>query len=169
MIKLIWAMDRNYLIGKNNELPWKIPAEMKYFSQTTSGNTILMGSKTFKSIGKPLKNRFNIVITRNKEKYKDWQEKDLVFASALKEILEPYKGNPNKHIFIIGGREIYQQTYPYADYCYVSIVKGTYEGNVYFPFSDWKKSELIKKEKFPDFTSYIYKKEQDITIIHKGL
>ena len=159
MINLIWAMDLNYLIGKDNELPWKITAEMKYFSQTTSRNTILMGSKTFESIGKPLKNRYNIVITRNKEKYKDWQEKDLIFTSNLKETLKPYKGNPNKHIFIIGGREIYQQTYPYADYYYISIVKGTYKGNVYFPFSDWNKGNLIKKEEFPNFTTYIYKKE----------
>jgi len=106
---------------------------MKYFSQITSGNTVLMGSKTFESIGKPLKNRHNIVVTRNKGKYKNWQESNLIFASDLKEILEPYKRNPNKHIFVIGGREIYQQTYPFADYYYISIVKGSYEGNVYFP------------------------------------
>jgi len=109
---------------------------MKYFSQITSNHTVLMGAKTFESIGKPLKNRFNIVITRNKEKYKNWQEKDLIFTSDLKEVLKPYKSNPNQHIFVIGGREIYQQTYPYADYFYISIVKGTYEGNIYFPFSD---------------------------------
>lgn len=150
-------MDQNSLIGKDNKLPWKITAEMKYFSQTTSGNTILMGSKTFESIGRPLKNRHNIIITRNKEKYKNWQEKDLIFTSELKEVLNHYKSNPNQHIFIIGGREIYQQTYPYADYHYVSIVKGTYEGNVYFPFSDKNKGKIIKKEEFPDFTAYIYK------------
>lgn len=158
MINLIWAMDQNYLIGKDNKLPWKIPMEMKYFSQITSNHTVLMGAKTFESIGKPLKNRFNIVITRNKEKYKNWQEKDLIFTSDLKEVLKPYKSNPNQHIFVIGGREIYQQTYPYADYFYISIVKGTYEGNIYFPFSDWNKGELIKKEEFPDFTAYIYEK-----------
>jgi dihydrofolate reductase len=106
-------MDQNYLIGKGNKLPWKIPAEMKYFSQITSGNTILMGSKTFESIGKPLKNRHNIVITRNPEKYQDWQEKNenLVSASDLKETLKPYQTNQNKHIFVIGGREIYHQVY----------------------------------------------------------
>ena len=150
-------MDKNYLIGKENKLPWKIPAEMKYFSQITSGNTVLMGSKTFESIGKSLKNRHNIVITRNKEKYKDLIGKNLIFTDNWKEILEPYKANSNKHIFVIGGREIYQQTYSYADYYYVSIVKGSYEGNVFFPFYDWNKSELIKKEEFPDFTAYIYK------------
>src|SRR6266511_3774789 len=101
-------MDQNYLIGKDNKLPWKIPAEMKYFSQITSENTVLMGSKTFESIGKPLKNRHNIVITKNQEKYRHWQEKNLIFAANWKEILEPYKENPNKHIFIIGGKEIYQ-------------------------------------------------------------
>ena len=166
-------MDQNYLIGNNNKLPWKIPAEMKYFSQITSGNTVLMGSKTFESIGKPLQNRFNIVITKNLEKYKHWQEKNLIFTDNWKEILEPYRENPNKHIFVIGGREIYQQTYSYADYCYISVVKGTYKGNIYFSFPDWGENEkrksylleelfedykLIKKEEFPGFTAYVYKK-----------
>ena len=143
-------MDQNYLIGKDNKLPWKIPAEMKYFSQITSNNTVLMGSKTFESIGKPL------IITRNKKKYNNWQTKNLIFASNLEEILKPYQNNPRKHIFVIGGREIYQQTYSSADYYYVSMVKGQYEGNIYFPFSDWNKGKLIKKEEFPDFTIYKY-------------
>jgi len=161
-------MDQNHLIGKDNKLPWKIPAEMKYFSQITLGNTVLMGSKTFESIGKPLKNRHNIVITKNPEKYRHWKEKNLVFAANCKEILEPYKQNPDKHIFIIGGREIYQQTYSYADLYYVSLVKGTYEGNAYFPFPNREENKrlenysleklLIKKEEFADFTAYIYKK-----------
>ena len=151
-------MNQNHLIGKDNSLPWKIPAEMKYFSQITSGNTVLMGTKTFENIGKPLKNRHNIVITRNKEKYKNWQEKNLSFSDNLNGILEPYKDNPTKHIFVIGGREIYQQTYSVANYYYVSVVKGTFEGNVFFPFSDWNQGKLIKKEEFPDFTAYIYKK-----------
>lgn len=160
MINLIWAMDQNYLIGKDNKLPWKIPTEMKYFSQITSGNTILMGSKTFESIGKPLKNRFNIAITKNQEKYKNWEEKNLIFTDNLKGILEPYQGNPDKHIFVIGGLEIYRQTYSYAEYYYVSILKGTYEGNVYFPFFDWNKGELIKKEEFSDFTAYVYRNSE---------
>ncbi|CAI2183234.1 160_t:CDS:1 [Funneliformis geosporum] len=107
---------------------------MKYFSQITSRNIVLMGAKTFESIGKPLKNRHNIVITRNKEKYKNWQDKNLIFASDLKGVLETYKGNKNQHIFVIGGREIYQQTFFVADYYYVSVVKGTCEGDTYFPF-----------------------------------
>jgi dihydrofolate reductase len=158
MINLIWAMDQNYLIGRENELPWKIPGEMKHFRKTTFGNTVLMGSKTFENIGKSLKNRHNIVITRNEEKYNDWQEKNLIFASNLEEILKPYKSNSSKHIFVIGGREIYQQTYSYADYYYVSIVKGSYEGNIHFPFSDWNKNKLVKKDEFDNFIAYIYKK-----------
>lgn len=151
-------MDQNLLIGRENGLPWKVLGEMKYFRKTTSNNTILMGARTFESVGKPLKNRFNIVITRNKKKYKNWINKNLIFTDNWKEILESYQGNPSQHIFVIGGREIYQQTYSYADYYYVSIVKGTYAGNVYFPFSDWNKGQLIKKEEFLDFTAYIYKK-----------
>ena len=150
-------MDKKYLIGKDNSLPWKVPEEMKYFSQITSGNTVLMGAKTFESIGKPLKNRFNIVITRNKEKYQNWREKNLVFTDKLEESLRPYKDNPDKNIFVIGGREIYFQTYFYANFYYVSVVKGDYEGDVFFPFSNWGKGKLIKKEEFPDFTAYVYK------------
>lgn len=152
-------MDQNFLIGRKNGLPWEVPGEMAYFRKTTLNNTILMGSKTFESIGEPLKNRFNIVITRNKEKYKNLTDKNLIFTDNWKEILEPYKANSNKHIFVIGGREIYQQTYSYADYYYVSIMKGSYEGNVYFPFSDWGKGELTKKEEFPNFIAYVYKKK----------
>ncbi|CAI2190811.1 1693_t:CDS:2 [Funneliformis geosporum] len=166
------SMDQNYLIGKNNELPWKVPTEMKYFSQITSGNTVLMGAKTFESIGKPLKNRHNIVITKNKEKYQNQQDKNLIFTSDLEGVLENYKGNKNQDIFVIGGREIYQQTYFYADFYYVSIVKGTYEGNIYFPFPNgeanekqkkhslekpFKNCKLIKREEFSDFIAYIYK------------
>jgi dihydrofolate reductase len=127
-------MDQNYLIGKNNKLPWRIPTEIEYFRQVTSNNTVLMGSKTFESIGKPLKNRLNIVITKNLEKYQDQKATNLIFTRDLRASLEPYKGN-NKNIFVIGGKEIYQQTYPYADYYYVSVVKGKHKGNIYLPYS----------------------------------
>ncbi|MCE8163552.1 MAG: dihydrofolate reductase [Candidatus Moeniiplasma glomeromycotorum] len=153
-------MDQNYLIGKDNKLPWKIPAEMKYFSQITSGDTVLMGAKTFESIGKPLKNRHNIVITRKPEKYQNWKEKNLTFTDNLKEALKLYKTNKDRHIFIIGGREIYQQTYFYADYYYVSVVKGEYEGNIYLPdllIQNWNKGELVKKEEYSEFTAYVFK------------
>ena len=129
---------------------------MKFFSQITSGNVVLMGAKTFESIGKPLKNRFNIVLTRNKEKYKNQKKENLIFSDDLPGILQFYKGNPKENIFIIGGLEIYRQTYNYADYYYVSIVKGNYEGNIYFYFPDWNKGKMVKKEEFPEFTSYIY-------------
>lgn len=159
-------MSENYLIGKDNQLPWKISAEMKYFSQITFNSIVIMGAKTFASIGKPLKNRHNIVITRNKERYKDWKEKNLVFTSDLEKILQPYKENSHKHVFVMGGLEIYQQTYSAADYYYVSLVKGNYQGNVFFPFKDWNQGKLIKKEEFPEFTTYIYqnlcRKEKNI-------
>ena len=153
-------MDQNYLIGKDNKLLWKIPSEMKYFSQITSKNTILMGSKTFESIGKPLKIRYNIVITKNPEKYGYRQEKNLIFTDNLKGILELYKANKDKHIFVIGGREIYQQTYFYADYYYASVVKGEYEGNIYLPdllIQNWNKGKSVKKEEYSEFTTYVFK------------
>ncbi|MCE8163061.1 MAG: dihydrofolate reductase [Candidatus Moeniiplasma glomeromycotorum] len=184
MINLIWAMDENYLIGKDNKLPWKIPAEIKYFSQITFGNPVLMDSKTFESIGRPLKTRHNIVVTRHKEKYQNWKEKNLIFTGNLNQVLKPYKNNSTENIFIIGGREIYQQTYFYADFYYVSVVKGTYEGNVYFPFLDWEKNKkqedysleklfkdckLIKKEEFSGFTAYVYQAQTRIRLTEKQI
>src|SRR5436305_8156341 len=131
-----------------------------------------MGSKTFESIGKPLKNRYNIVITSNEQKYQDRKAKNLVFTDDLKGVLEVYKNDSDKHVFVIGGREIYQQTYAYADYYYVSIVKGKYRGDVYFPFLDLGESErrksglleklfenykLVKEKELQNITSYVYK------------
>ena len=79
-------MDQNCLIGKDNNLPWKIPSEMKYFRQITANNTVLMGAKTFESIGKPLKDRHNIVITRNKEKYQG-HSTEIMFRFSLQCII----------------------------------------------------------------------------------
>lgn len=153
-------MTKDYIIGKGNRLPWNIPSEMKYFARITSNNIVLMGSKTFESIGKPLKNRINIVITNDKFKYKDQKSPNLIFTNNWKKVFKSYKTKyPNKDIFIIGGLSIYQQTFLYADYYYVSIIKGHYEGDVSFSFkncTDWNKGRLERKKDFDEFTAYVY-------------
>lgn len=103
MISFLWAEDENGLIGKNNELPWRLPADLKYFKETTMGHPIVMGRKTFESIGRPLPGRKNIILTRDKA----FQAEDcLVFHSKdeLLEWIEQY----DSEVFITGGSEIFR-------------------------------------------------------------
>jgi len=128
MISIITAMDKNGLIGKDKTLPWNIPEDLKYFYNTTKGNAIVMGRKTWESIGeKPLKNRLNIILTRGHV-----ENTEIVTARYTHEIFAISKALKEK-IFIIGGAEIYKTFYPYCDKLYITYVNDTYEGNIYFP------------------------------------
>src|SRR5256885_10048282 len=108
---------------------------MQYFAQTTQGHTILMGRKTFESIGKPLPKRINIVLTKNRE----WTEKiklkypQLVIENNLSLIIQQYTNQPEQ-LFIIGGREIFYQTYPFANQLFISVIKEKYPGNIKLDF-----------------------------------
>lgn len=134
-INMIVAMDENGLIGDRDKLPWKIPEDLKYFKEKTMNHTVVMGRKTYYSIGKPLRGRENIVITR-----KDFGMGMIgdthVYLCNLEQALEiiDYKAKDNEEVFIIGGSEIYKQFYHYCDKLYVTWVDGEYEGNTYFPY-----------------------------------
>ena len=145
MIYLIWAMTNEGIIGNNNSLPWKIKSELKYFQNLTDGKTILMGSKTFLSIGKPLKNRYNIIITSNPKKYEQYSTQYCIISNDLITILKKYTKNLNNELWIIGGAEIYQQAFHYADYLYISIIKKNYPGDLKFPITKFKNFKEIKK------------------------
>lgn len=116
MISLIAAIGKNNELGKGNTLLFHLPADMKFFRETTKGHAVIMGRKTFESIGKPLPNRKNIVITRDKSYLRD----SVDVANSLEEALEKAKGE--KEIFIIGGAEIYKQSMEYADKLYVTHI-----------------------------------------------
>jgi dihydrofolate reductase len=166
MINLIWAMTKKYVIGKNNKLPWNIKAEMLHFRKLTKNKTILMGSKTFLSIGSPLPKRKNIVLTKKKEFYQEKYQnyKNLIFTDDLITILKKYSSSNNKkyELFIIGGSKIYLQTYKNADRLYLSIIKKEYEGDVYFPIKNYQDNfKLIKKENYEEFETFIYEKENN--------
>jgi dihydrofolate reductase len=122
-------MDKQGLIGKGNELPWHLPEDLRYFKKTTSGKVVVMGRKTFESIGKPLPNRHNVVFTRDKQKY-DFN-KDLLTYQTVESIIE--WSNEGMDIFIIGGSQIYGQFYPYCDNLYITYVNDIYEGDTKFP------------------------------------
>ena len=133
MISMIAAMSKNRVIGKDNKLPWHIPEDLSWFKSQTINKTILMGRKTYESLGKPLKNRNNLVLTKNinysaAEGVKIYGDID----SVLKE---------NKELFIIGGQQIYELFLPYANKIYLTVIESEIDGDSFFPQlteNDWK-------------------------------
>lgn len=122
-ISLIAAVSTNWVIGKNNQLPWRIPADMKRFKKLTTGKTVIMGRKTHESIGKPLANRQNIVITHQS----NYKAEGCLIAHDIKSALEMAE----KDIFIIGGEQIYQLFMPLVERVYLTIVYAEVEGDAF--------------------------------------
>ncbi len=140
-ISIIVAYASNYVIGKDGKLPWHIPADLKYFKELTFGCPIIMGRKTFESIGRPLPGRHNIVITRN-DKYHS-HDCVVVFdiQAALKEAKDFAEKNGKDDIFIIGGAEIYRQAKDFIDKAFITEVHSDFEGDAVFDmldYSNWK-------------------------------
>ena len=131
MIKIIVATSKNRVIGNDNSLIWHLPADLKHFKNLTTDNTIVMGRKTYESIGKSLPNRRNIVITRQE----DYDPENCEVVSSLEEALLLCGEN----CFIIGGGEIYKQSIGIADKVYLTLVDEEFEGDTYFPElgSEW--------------------------------
>ncbi|WP_144461083.1 dihydrofolate reductase [Siminovitchia fortis] len=161
MISFLWAQDENGLIGNNNELPWRLPADLKYFKKTTMGHPIVMGRKTYESIGRPLPERTNIILTRDEE-YR--AEGCLVFHSKEK-LLEWIEENGSE-VFITGGSEIFKLFLDVADRLYVTKIRAAFEGDTYFPKMDWEKWRLISAVKGPkddknpyDYEFQIYERD----------
>lgn len=125
MITLIAACSSNKVIGNNNKLIWHVPGDLKRFKELTSGHTILMGRKTYESIGRPLPNRRNIILSRDP----NLKIEGCLVYSDLLEVLELYKND----LFVIGGEEIYRQTLGYADKIELTLIHKEYEGDAYFP------------------------------------
>jgi dihydrofolate reductase len=140
---IIVAMANNGCIGKDNDLPWRLPADLKFFKKTTLGHTILMGRKTFESIGsKPLPGRKNVVITRDVNFKSEGVDIYHSIDKALEQLID-------EDIFIIGGAQIYEQTLQLTDFLYITRVNTTLDGDAYFPeisSSNWK---LIQEEMHP--------------------
>lgn len=147
-ISLVWAMAQNRVIGRNNNLPWYLPEDLKYFKRITMGKPIIMGRKTFESIGKPLPGRTNIVVTRNPgfsvEGVKTANSLDA--AKALCESIAVIDGSDEA--MVIGGAEIYTQAMPLADRLYLTEVHAEVEGDAYFPEFDRSAWQEIAREDF---------------------
>jgi len=139
IVSLIWAMAKNRVIGIENRLPWKLPADMKWFRQHTLGKPIIMGRKTFESFGgKPLPDRTNIVITQDP----NYQAENISVAHSIDEALSLC--GDVKEVMIIGGMSLYKQTLPIADRLYRTVVDTEPEGDAWFPDFDlgqWSETE----------------------------
>jgi dihydrofolate reductase len=139
MISLIVCMDNNNTIGRNNDLPWKLPADLKYFKETTMGKPILMGRKTYESIGRPLPGRKNYVLTRDKT----WSAPNVTVVTNIESIEKLERDN---ELFIIGGAEIYKQYINKADRLYVTKINHTFEGDARFPTIEQSLWQLVNKK-----------------------
>lgn len=142
MITMIAATDKNGLIGNNGKLPWNIPEDMNFFKKITTNNIVVMGRKTYISIGKPLKNRVNVIISTsilenfNREKPIQEYNSDLIVLKSFDQIKDEYfTTNHSKDIFIIGGRSIYKQSFDQAipEKLLISRIDGEFEGNEFLP------------------------------------
>ena len=140
ILSLLVAAAENNVIGKNNQLPWHLPNDLRYFKNQTWGMPILMGRKTFESIGKPLPGRKNIVITRNK----NWKAEGAIVVHSLEEAIQLAEKDGVKEIFVIGGAEIFNDAFDKADRLYLTRIHEDIDGDTYLKGmkeSDW---EMVK-------------------------
>ncbi|QJX80655.1 dihydrofolate reductase [Priestia megaterium] len=149
MISLIVAFSRNRAIGKNNKLLWHIPNDLKYFKEVTLGKTIIMGRRTFESIGRPLPNRQNVVLTNNLE----WEHQGVEVIHSLDEIQLS-----SEEVIFIGGETIYEQILPFVERMYITYVDEFFEGDAFFPQINRDNWKQVKKEKgvFNESNPYNY-------------
>ncbi len=162
IVSIIAAIGKNRELGKDNKLLWHISADLKRFKELTTGHPVIMGRKTFDSIGKPLPNRLNIILTHDKEafgmKYSNYIQQSegdsktrLVVVSSIDEALKHASRYlihaPRCEVFVIGGARVYEQFLPVADKLYLTLVDGEYEADTFFPDYSAFQNVVFKEEK----------------------
>ena len=137
MITLIAACSKNRVIGKDNQLLWDLPEDLKRFKNLTLGNPVVMGRKTFQSIGKSLPGRLNIILTKNR----DFKADNCLIYNNIYDMLEIYQ---QSNLFVIGGGEIYSMFLPYADRIELTFIDKEFEGDTFFPKlgNEWVESNI---------------------------
>ena len=147
-LSLICAMDENMVIGKNNSLPWHLPEDLQYFKRTTMGRCIIMGRKTFESIGRPLPGRTNIIVTRRRE----YEVENARVVDCLTDAIELAETvsfiDASDEAFVIGGAELYKHALPFVDRMHLTIVHAEVDGDTFFPDFDVEEWEEVSKENF---------------------
>ncbi|WP_432358838.1 dihydrofolate reductase [Sporosarcina sp. UB5] len=153
MISLLVAHDLNRVIGINNKMPWHIPEELKYFKKVTMGKAIVMGRKTFESIGRPLPGRLNIIVTRNEE----YEAEGAEVVHNLEKAIERGRDYSDE-VVIIGGAEIFNLSIDIADRLYITVIRKEYEGDTFFPEHNngWKLISESEDQFTDDGTPYSY-------------
>ena len=149
-VSLIAALSENRVIGKGNSLPWHIPEDLKHFKEVTSGHPVIMGRKTFESIGRLLPKRLNIVISRDKS----YVVEGATMAHSLEEAIAIACNYDKKEIFVIGGEQIFVQSINRADRLYLTIVHTDIEGDAFFP--DFSSFTKIVDERKGETDTYRY-------------
>ncbi|MGI2235274.1 dihydrofolate reductase [Staphylococcus sp. McC-251-APC-3A2] len=139
-LSILVAHDQQRVIGVNNQLPWHLPNDLKHVKKLSTGNTLVMGRATFDSIGKPLPNRKNVVLTRNKSFAHDGVE----VIHSIDEIF-----NLSGHVFIFGGQTLFEEMIDKVDDMYITVIEDKYNGDTFFPpytFEDWEVESSIPGE-----------------------
>jgi len=146
-LSVIVAVAENGVVGVNNALPWYLPDDLKYFKQTTMGKPVVMGRKTYESIGKPLPGRTNIVVTHNQ----DYQAEGVKVVGSLSEALELAADiaviDGKDELMVIGGAAVYAAAIPMADRLYVTEVHAEVDGDAYLPAVEWSEWRELTREK----------------------
>ena len=146
MVSLIVAVGNNFEIGNKGELLWRLPEDLKNFKRITMGHHLIMGRKTFESIGKPLPGRTTVIITRQK----DYQVEGCEVVHSLEDALEVARNNGDQEAMVVGGGEIYKEALPYTDRIYFSKVEYKGEADTFFPkidLSEWESSDKVEHQK----------------------
>ncbi|MFE8601962.1 dihydrofolate reductase [Archangium violaceum] len=141
-VSAIVAMATNRCIGRDNTLPWRLPADLKRFKQLTMGHTLVMGRKTYESIGRPLPGRTMVVVTRQR----DYAPEGVQVAHSLELALELARGD---EVFIAGGADLYRQAMPHVRRLYLTRIDRDYEGDTFFPEVDLSGWKLVAEEHHP--------------------
>ena len=160
MFSIIVAIGKNNEIGKNNKLLWHIPEDLKKFKKTTLGKIVVMGRNTYESIGKPLPNRYNIVLTKNLKSFPNNFNEKLEICDDFSKIVEKYK-NSDEEVFIIGGAQVYKKSLELEiiEKLYISYIDfSDNEADVYFPEIDYNVWKKVEEEEYVGWKFCIYKK-----------
>ena len=156
MISQIVAVSKNFVIGNQGKIPWHSSADFQFFKKTTMGKPIIMGRKTYTSIGKPLPGRLNIVITRSPDTFSTSKPpKSLVMVSSIEDAIQRAKQEDVEEIFIIGGATIYEQTKDITQKLYLTVVDVEAQGDAHFDKSYLDRFELTKTIEHTDTTPHL--------------
>lgn len=169
MIHLIFAVDVNNYIGLDNKLPWRNKEDLQYFKKTTLGKWVVMGRKTFESLGHiPLPNRINLVLTTNRNNDKFYKEQGAATLHYVSTVLSLAMMDPDRDIFIIGGADIYKAFYDYADKIHMTIIFEEHYANIKFPFerekiyADFKLDDIIELNNYSSVFQLSRRKDNEI-------